>query len=94
MPRQGFQHDPTPPFKKVEEYGSLLRQTGTALAIPGLLLAGPLVGFGLGWCIKTYLGGPGWSPGVGLIVGLISGIRESIIVIKKLSREADRKLDE
>lgn len=71
-----------------------MRQMGLALSIPGLLLSGPLVGYGLGWLAMRYLGWPAWVAGVGLILGLVSGIRESILVIKKLSRETEQKKDE
>lgn len=86
--------EPTRRLFKESEYGAAMRQVGTALSIPGLLLAGPLVGYGLGWAAKTYLGAPVWTTLLLLVLGLISGIRESILVIKKLSAEAERKPDD
>ncbi len=86
--------EPSRRFFRDSEYGSAMRQVGTALSIPGLLLAGPLVGYGLGWAAKTYLGAPIWITIVGLVFGLASGIRESILVIKKLSAEAEHKPDD
>jgi F0F1-type ATP synthase assembly protein I len=74
---------------KATLYGQAVRQAGAALAIPGLLLAGPLVGYALGWAAQTYLGAPPWSRLAGLILGLVSGIRESILVIKTLMKESD-----
>jgi F0F1-type ATP synthase assembly protein I len=71
-----------------------MRQVGVALSIPGLLLAGPLVGYGLGWAAKTYLGTPKWVTMVCLLLGLISGIRESIIVIKKISAATEEPSDD
>lgn len=78
---------------QVGEIGILMRQMGLALSIPGLLLSGPLVGYGLGWLAATYLKWPAWVAGVGLVLGLVSGIRESILVIRKLSRDAEQKND-
>ncbi|MCG3196804.1 MAG: hypothetical protein GHCLOJNM_01283 [bacterium] len=75
--------------QKAGDYGQAFRQLGVALSIPGLLLAGPLVGYGLGWCAKTYLGCPEWSVLVGLLLGLASGIRETVKVLKQLSAEMD-----
>lgn len=86
--------EPTRRLFREGEYGSAMRQVGAALSIPGLLLAGPLVGYGLGWTAKTYLGAPAWITLVMLLLGLISGIRESILVIRKLSAEAERKPDD
>jgi F0F1-type ATP synthase assembly protein I len=86
--------EPTRRLFKESEYGSAMRQVGTALSIPGLLLAGPLVGYGLGWAAKTYLGMPKWVTMVCLVLGLISGIRESIIVIKKISVATEEPSDD
>lgn len=86
--------EPSRRLFKNSEYGSALRQVGAALSIPGLLLAGPLVGYGLGWAAKTYLGAPRWVTMVCLVLGLISGIRESIIVIKRISAVTEEPLDD
>jgi F0F1-type ATP synthase assembly protein I len=72
----------------------MVRQTGAALSIPGLLLAGPLVGYGLGWVAAHYLGCPKWSPVAGLVFGLVSGIRESVIIIQKMAQESEKDSDE
>ncbi len=79
---------------KNSEYESAIRHVGVALSIPGLLLAGPLVGYGLGWAAMTYLGAPRWVTMVCLVLGLISGIRESILVVKRISAETESKLDD
>lgn len=79
--------------RKAGDYGQAFRQLGVALSIPGLLLAGPLVGYGVGWCAKTYLDFPEWSVFAALILGLASGIRETVKVLKQLQAEMNHKKD-
>lgn len=79
---------------KFSSTGSEVRQIGLAFAIPGMLLAGPLVGYGLGWCIDMYLGAPEWVRPIGLVLGFIAGIRETVIALKKLTAEQNKKSDE
>jgi len=64
---------------------------GLGLAIPGMLLAGPLVGYAFGWVADIYLGCPSWTRLVGLGLGFVSGVRESIIALKRLTKEQERK---
>jgi F0F1-type ATP synthase assembly protein I len=66
------------------------RQVGLAFAIPGLLLAGPLVGYGFGWLANVYLGAPEWARVIGLALGFVSGVRESILAVKRLNEEQEK----
>ena len=77
--------------RRVESYGMTIRGAGPAVMIPGLLLGGPLVGLALGWLAEHYLGCPSWSRLVGLLIGIAAGIRETVIIIKRLETEDDEK---
>jgi len=80
------------PFRSKRRYdASEYRQVGLAFAIPGLLLAGPLVGYGLGWAAEIYLGFPEWVRLVGLGLGFASGVRESVVALKRLTKEQERE---
>ncbi|MFP4379362.1 MAG: hypothetical protein ACLFUS_02580 [Candidatus Sumerlaeia bacterium] len=61
-----------------------------ALSIPALMAAGPIVGYFLG----MWIGGI-WNRGdlggvIGLLLGFVSGARESIKVIRRLYRKMGR----
>ena len=84
-PDRGF----SPLRSRFRPLGAEYRQVGLAFAIPGMLLAGPLVGYGFGWVADVYLGCPEWARLVGLVLGLISGVRESIVVTKRLTKEQE-----
>ena len=58
-----------------------------ALMIPPLMLAGPLVGYGLGWLAQKYLHWGDWAPLAGLFLGFLAAIREIIIILKKISKD-------
>lgn len=73
---------------------SQARQIGLAFAIPGMLLAGPIVGYGLGWLVDNYLGAPEWVRPIGLLLGFVAGIRETVLALKKLTAEQEKKSDE
>lgn len=90
MKRNRPNRSSTPPASSKFNYHQALRQAGGALAIPSLLLAGPLVGYGLAWAAIEYLGAPDWLLPLGVVFGVTSGIYESVRVIQKLSQESDR----
>jgi F0F1-type ATP synthase assembly protein I len=60
-------------------------QASLALTIPTLLLSGPIVGYLLGLGLQKWLGWHEWIVFVMVLMGLAAGIRETIIVIRKLS---------
>jgi hypothetical protein len=70
---------------RFEELGRGLGRTGLALMIPTVMAVTPLVGYMVGLWIGRWTG---WEPMkfVGLLVGLASGLRQSIDIIRKLSR--------
>jgi hypothetical protein len=70
------------------------RKAGIALMIPALMGAGPIVGYFLGGALVRWIKplAP-WSDGVKfgcLILGLLAGIRESIKIIRRISRDDDQ----
>ena len=68
------------------ERGRQVRQASIAMTIPMVMAAGPLVGWGLGWAARRYLGAPNWVMLVGVVVGLAAGIRQTILLIRQLER--------
>jgi len=89
----GDNPDPTPKRSKpvVGSTRSDWQAASLALSIPGLFIAGPLVGYALGWALNNYLGWPDWWLGVGTLLGLVSGSYESYVILKRLSRLQDKK---
>jgi F0F1-type ATP synthase assembly protein I len=72
----------------LKQAGEQIRSASQALMIPSLLAAGPLVGYFVGRAI----GGWAWDapdPGgvVGVILGLIAGIREVVRVVRRMGKE-------
>ncbi|MFH1687110.1 MAG: AtpZ/AtpI family protein [bacterium] len=62
-----------------------LKKFGLLTAVPGLLLAGPLVGFGIGWYADSKLGTDPYLVMVGTLVGLASAGIEIAKVLKRAS---------
>lgn len=66
------------------------RQASMALSLPMMMLAGPLVGYFLAvGLIHWFDIGPLWADRIkiiGVILGVMAGVRETIIVIRKLSK--------
>lgn len=89
----GTDPDPKPNRSKKGSGGvrSDWQAASLALSIPGLFLAGPLVGYALGWAAHTRLGWPNWWLGVGALIGLASGAYESYVILQRLSRLQDKK---
>ena len=69
------------------------RASSLALSIPGLFLAGPLVGYALGRGLTDYLGWPDWWLGAATLVGLGSGAYESYLILRRLSKMQEKKQD-
>lgn len=66
------------------------RQASMALTLPMMMLAGPLVGYFLAVGLIHWLEiGPQWAGRIkiiGVILGVMAGIRETVNVIRKLSK--------
>lgn len=71
--------------KKSNKPSEVFTHLGLALSIPSLLVAGPLVGYGLGMLIQHLTGWGMWVSWLTLTLGIVAGIRETIKVIRKLS---------
>ena len=77
-------NDKTPPHRPSTGPG-LWTQAALALMIPSLMLAGPVVGFGIAWLIGRWTGWrPQWFTILMVLLGLAAGIRETIRVIRRL----------
>lgn len=58
---------------------------GMAMTIPMMLLAGALVGYGLGWLVQRWTGWGDWVLAIGIGLGFAAGVRETIKIIRRLS---------
>ena len=61
--------------------GDQLRNVGTYTLIPAMLLAGPAVGYGLGWLVERRWGGSPWGVTVGALVGLVAAFRQIFLIL-------------
>jgi hypothetical protein len=68
------------------------RQASLALTLPTLMVVGPLVGLLLALALVHWLEiGPPWAARIkviGVFLGILTSIRETILVIRKLSRDS------
>jgi F0F1-type ATP synthase assembly protein I len=72
-------------------YGGL-RSAGLLLAIPGLLIVSPLVGFFLGSWLDRKFGASPWLAIVGLVLGFAAAGRETYRIYRRnLAEEEERK---
>lgn len=58
-----------------------------AYLIPAMLAVGPLVGYVLGRWIGGFFDKPEAGGVVGLLVGLVSGIREVVRLVRRMGKE-------
>ena len=75
------------PERKPDDKFKLARQMGIAITIPMVLLAGPLVGWFIGSWLDKKFGTEPWFLTIMLIMGLAAGIRQTIQLIKQISRD-------
>lgn len=70
------------------EPSSPIQSAMMAMAIPGLMVAGPVVGYLLGrWIGGFFLESPTPAALVGLALGFAAGVREVIRLIRRISKE-------
>lgn len=66
------------------------RQASLALSLPMMMLAGPIVGFFLAVALVHWFEiGPTWAARmkiIGVLLGTTAGIRETISVIRKITK--------
>ncbi len=68
-----------------------LRSAGMLLAIPSLLIAGPLVGVFLGgWGDRRFHTAP-WLTVVGVVLGFVAAGRETYLIIRRVQSEDEPK---
>jgi F0F1-type ATP synthase assembly protein I len=78
--------DPRKP--KAENSG--LRTAGMLMAIPSLLIAGPLVGFFMGKWGDRRLGCEPWLTIAGVVLGFFAAGRETYRIIRRVQDEEER----
>jgi len=61
------------------------------LAIPGLLIVAPLVGFFLGNLVDGWIKTSPWFAIVGLILGFVAGGRETYLIYRRYTAEEEQK---
>ncbi len=69
--------------------GKQVRDIGSYTMIPMMMVAGPLLGFGLGYLAQRQWGGDPWPGIVGLFLGLAAAFRQIFILLTK--KESSRK---
>ncbi|MCP4290581.1 MAG: AtpZ/AtpI family protein [bacterium] len=72
--------------KFANRVGQSASDIGTYTLIPMMMLAGPAVGYGLGWLAEKQWGGEPWTSTTGVLVGLAAAFRQIIILLNKKSR--------
>lgn len=79
---------------RVEKYaakvGKSAKDIGTYTLIPALMVAGPAVGYGLGWLVERQWGGAPWPVVIGLLFGLMAAFRQIFIILTPKS-ESNKK---
>ncbi len=65
--------------------GKQVRQIGSYTLIPMMMMAGPAVGYGLGWLLEKQFGGKPWVSVFGILFGLAAAFQQIIIILKKNS---------
>jgi F0F1-type ATP synthase assembly protein I len=72
--------------KLEEKLGRQVRDAGGYLLIPFMMLAGPAVGYGLGWFLQNRFGGEPWLLAGGVLFGVAAGFHQTFLLLKKKNR--------
>ncbi|MFH2053442.1 MAG: AtpZ/AtpI family protein [bacterium] len=64
-----------------QKRGKQVMDIGTYTLIPMLLLAGPAVGYGLGWLAEHWWGGSPWGVVAGVLFGLAAAFRQVYLIL-------------
>ena len=79
---------------RVERYaakvGKSAKDIGTYTLIPAMMIAGPAVGYGLGWLVEWKWGGAPWPGVVGLLVGLGAAFRQIYLILARKTNTDNR----
>jgi F0F1-type ATP synthase assembly protein I len=59
-------------------------QNAAMMSTANIIIAYPLVGFGVGWLLVRYLHFPDWVMVVTMILGLVQGIREILNISRRM----------
>ncbi len=65
--------------------GKSVRDIGTYTLIPAMMVAGPVVGYALGWLVEKKWGGAPWPGVVGLLFGLVAAFRQIFLILARKS---------
>jgi len=51
-----------------------------------MMLAGPIVGYGLGWILEKQWGGAPWTGVIGLLLGVLAAFRQIFIILARKAK--------
>jgi len=70
----------------VDEKYERFRHFSLLTAIPMVLLAGPIVGYGAGYFFDRWFATDPWGMVVFSLMGIVSGVRETMRLIRRVER--------
>lgn len=73
--------------KYATKVGKSAKDIGAYTLIPFMMIAGPAVGYGLGWLVERKWGGAPWTGVIGLIFGLIAAFRQIFLLLARKSSD-------
>ena len=80
----------SPGSKYAQKFGKNVKDIGAFTLIPMMMLAGPIVGYGLGWVLEKQWGGAPWTGVICLLLGVIASFRQIFIILAKKSKDDKR----
>lgn len=76
-----------------ESYRSM-RQVGLLTSIPMLLLISPLLGYWFGTLADRWLHCRPWGSTIGLVLGMVAGVREVVRIVRRAGEDEDEGSDD